>query len=339
MLSVRLSALASLYLLSSCATVPTASHGPISDRLQRQLEKNAVTKGDLIEQLKTGQMHVDLRPGRENVTIPFRLENATPTVKVAVNGSTGVPMQLDTGAARSMIGASTAVANHVTLLRAEDASVELRGVIGAEQGRVGILTPLQIGSWQLSGYPCVVRTHDNVIHSGFGSQTFSSDIIGFDLAQRYASYLTLDFRGGKATYGFSGTFTAPRGLRVAKSAMHIRQGVPFITLKSGGKSWEALVDTGSFNGIELSTKVAAQLGLANKGETVKDLYLMSVGGSVSAAEVGLKTVTLPDLTAFGDTYRQVQASVSPGVPRVGSLFLRDYRVTFDFRRALIWLEW
>jgi hypothetical protein len=29
----------------------------------------------------------------------------------------------------------------------------------------------------------------------------------------------------------------------------------------------------------------------------------------------------------------------PGPARIGSFFLQNYRVTFDFRRQLVWLEW
>jgi hypothetical protein len=29
----------------------------------------------------------------------------------------------------------------------------------------------------------------------------------------------------------------------------------------------------------------------------------------------------------------------PGAPRIGSYFLQNYRVTFDLRRQLVWLEW
>jgi hypothetical protein len=327
-----------LSLLPCCVITPKASHGPVSERLTKRLEKNAISKDKLMEQLKTGEMKVVLRPAAQNVTVPFRLINDTPVLKVGINGHADVPVQLDSGAARTMIGAATAVESEVTMLRAEDASVELKGVIGDEKGRVGILTPLQVGSWALSGYPCVVRTHDNVVRSGFGRRRFSSNLLGFDLAVRYASFLTIDYRAGKATYGFGEGFPTPQGARVAKAAFVLRGGVPFITLKSGRHSWEALVDTGSFNGIELSSKVAAKLGLTGQGEAVKGLYLMSVGGSVSSLEVGLRAVRLPELAIFGSNYKEVQATISPGIPRVGSFFLKEYRVTFDFRRGLIWLE-
>lgn len=328
-----------LFSLAGCVLTPRASHGPISSRLLNGLKKNEISKETLFDQLKTGQMRVDLGPAAENITVPFTLANATPVLKIGINGRSGVPVQLDTGAARSMIGAATAVANRVTMLKEDDASVELHGVIGAENARIGILTPLQVGSWRLWGYPCVVRTHDNVLRHGFAKRTFSSDLLGFDLAVRSASFLTLDYRAGKATYGFRAPYPMPRGDRVAKTEMLLHDGVPFIQLRSGGKSWEALVDTGSFNGIEISSKVAGRLRLTGKGEAVQGLYLMSVGGSVASSDVGLRMVTLPDLQFFGDTYRQVNATISPGIPRVGSLFLKEYRVTFDFRRRLIWLEW
>ena len=337
--SVRFLALGLPLLLPSCAFKPHASHGPISDKLQRQLEKNAISRETLASRLRTGDLKFSQGPAAENqVTVPFRLIDDTPVLDVAVNGRRHVPVQLDTGAARSMLGASDAVASQVAMLRAEDAIVWLRGVIGDEKGRLGILQSLKIGSWELYGYTCVVRTHDNVLRRGFGSKTFSSNLLGFDIAAQHASFLTLDYRAGKMTYGFRTPFPTPTGPRVARTPFKIRQGVPFVTLRAGRNAWEALVDTGSFNGIELSSQVADQLGLKGKGQAVKGLYLMSVGGSADSADIGLRMVTLPEFRGFGGYFKDMRAAISPGVARVGSFFLKDYRVTFDFHRRLIWLE-
>lgn len=247
-------------------------------------------------------------------------------------------MQLDTGAGRSMIGANSAVDLGVTMLPAEEASVNLKGVIGSEKARVGILKSLNIGGWRLDGYPCIVRVHQNILRGGFVRRKLPSDLLGFDLALRHASFLTIDYPAGVAVYGFGSAYTPPRGNKVRRTPLKIRQGVPFVTLTSGGYSWDALVDSGSFNGIEISQEVAKRLGLEGKGVVAENLYLMAVGGTSSATDLGMEMVRLGKMAGFGATFSDVHATISPGLPRVGTAFLRYYRVTFDFRRKVVWLE-
>ncbi|HYF34137.1 MAG TPA: retroviral-like aspartic protease family protein [Prosthecobacter sp.] len=322
----------------ACSMTPVASHGPVSERLLRRLDADAITRAMVLERVQSGQMRVSLAaPEERAVTLPFSLNDGTPHVQVGVNGRP-VTMVLDTGAVKTLIQASVAAERKVTMLTEREATVSMRGVIGIEKARVGILEPLQIGPWQLYAYPCIVRTHENTVRGLFGDMNWSSNLLGFDVAAKLATYLTLDYRTRQATYGFHQMFPRPQGKRVASAPLKMSGGAPFITLKSGGHSWDALVDTGSFNGIEISQQLAERLRVG-QGEAVRGLYLMSVGGSTTSAAAGLRTVTLPAIAMFGETFPQAQVDVSPGPPRVGSFFFKDYRVTFDFKRRLVWLEW
>jgi predicted aspartyl protease len=314
--------------LAGCTQV--AGHRPVSAKIQARMEAMVLTREDFLAQVQS-------RRGTptEPVTIPFQLKAGVPVIKVAINGGKEVPMMLDTGASRTMIHATTAVDQKVGILRATVATVEMQGVVGREKGRIGLLNSLRVGGWTLTGYPCLVRTFQN--HTA--NTDFPKCLMGFDVALEHCSYLTLDYRNGNTTFGFGGPFRSPVGKRTAYSPFSIRHGVPFITLQAGGKSWEAIVDTGSFNGVEINEDTAKKLGVQDQGVAVKDLYLMAVGGTVSSGQVKMRTVRLPSLKFFGDIYREVAVDIAPGPPRVGSHFLKDYRVTFDLRRKRLWLEW
>lgn len=317
----------------SCSQL--ADHGPISAKTQIQMEAMALTKDEFIQQMK----RTNSRP-TQSVTLPFSMKAGVPVLNAAINGHGFSPIMLDTGASRTMINASTAVAKKVHVLRAVDATVELQGVVGREQGRIGLLNPLVLGEWSLNGYPCLVRTFENrVAYTQGGPRAFPESLLGFDVALNACSFLTLDYRSKNVTFGFGKSFESQAGKRTAHAPFKVKQGVPMIHLQSGKVGWDAIVDTGSFNGIEISEEVAGHLGVKDKGRRVEGLYLMSVGGTVSSRQANLRTVKLPDLALIGDSYKDAEVDISPGPPRVGSYFLKDYRVTFDFRRKQFWLEW
>jgi hypothetical protein len=115
--------------------------------------------------------------------------------------------------------------------------------------------------------------------------------------------------------------------------------VPFIDLKAKGVKWSCIIDTGSFNGIEIDEAIAKKLGVQDQGKIVEGLILVAVGGMVSSDKARLRTVTLPEITLLGESHKQAEVDISPGIPRVGSFYLKDYRVTFDFRQKRVWLEW
>lgn len=298
------------------------------------MESQVVTKEQFLKRLKRPSP-----PPSRTVSLPLRMAAGVPVVKALINGHGAETMMFDTGASRSMIHAGTAVEKKIPVLRAEDATVELQGVVGKEQSRLGLLDPLILGTWALNGYPCLVRTYENRLHGMRGASSFPESLLGFDVASRNCSYLTVDYRAKQITFGFQQAFAPRAPSRSGSSTFKIEHGVPFITMQSGKEKWEAIVDTGSFNGIEISEEVAKRLGVQNDGEAVHGLYLMAVGGTVSSTQANMRMVKLKDISFLGDTYRDAEVDIAPGPPRVGSFFLKDYRVTFDFQRKKLWLEW
>jgi len=301
----------------------------------RQLDSRAITKSEFIERLKSPALLAALKPAQPTVTLPFKMIAGVPCIEATVGQGKTIQMMIDTGAARVMMHAGTAAKHGFPIVRADQAQVTMVGIVGNEQGRLGIAAPLQLGSWEMVGYPCFIRTQENRI---LGAQ-LPENILGFDLPSHSCSYLTLDYRKRLVTFGFSGLFTPQADKKSSYAPFVIIGDVPFIIAESKGQRWKSLVDTGSFNGIEIDETVARKLAVQDKGKPVVGLYLAAVGGTVSSAAAKLRTVTLPNIDLLGGNYAKPEIDISPGIPRVGSFFLKDYCVTFDFRRKRICLQW
>jgi len=105
-----------------------------------------------------------------------------------------------------------------------------------------------------------------------------------------------------------------------------------------------MIDMGSGHlhplNLALGEAAAAQkLGVQDQGRPVEGLFLAGVGGTISSEKAKLRTLTFDEISLAGGSYPKAEVDVSPGLPRIGSFFLKDYRVTFDFRRKRLWLEW
>jgi len=330
--AVRLCLAILLLLVTGCSQAP--SHAPVSARVLKKLEKRSISKADFIQRLSTVDAGVRSGLPGQAVTLPFEFRSNTPVIKARGADGRPVAMLLDTGAARTVLSSRTAVELAVPTIRPDEAKATLLGVVGQEEGRVGMISPLHLGGWNVPAYPCFVRTYET---SG-GGVLYPDNILGFDLVSRYCTYLTLDYPGREATFGFGRSFLAKKGPGVQSAAFRLKDGVASVDLACKGVKWPCILDTGSFNGIEISEGVAKKLGVQDQGEVVQGLMLVAVGGAVTSDHVRLRTVKLPELALLGGRYQEVEVDISPGLPRVGSFFLKDYRVTFDFRRMRVWLE-
>jgi hypothetical protein len=321
-----------LLLAAGCSQPP--SHAPVSTRVLRRLEKRSISKADFIQRLST--VDAGLRAGlpAQPVTLPFEFRSNTPVIKARGVDGRPVAMLLDTGAARTVLSSRSAVDLGVPTIRPDEAKATLLGVVGQEEGRVGMISPLQMGGWLVPAYPCFVRTYET---SG-GGVLYPDNILGFDLVSRYCTYLTLDYPGREATFGFGRSFLAKTGAGVQSAPFRLKDDVASIELACKGVKWPCILDSGSFNGVEISERIAEKLGVQDQGDIVQGLMLVAVGGAVTSDHVRLRTVKLPELALLGGRYQEVEVDISPGLPRVGSFFLKDYKVTFDFRRMRVWLE-
>ncbi len=327
--------LLALVCMLSSACAPVAPHGLVDAGTLRKMDAKAITRAEFQKLLQSPALLSSLKPSQSRITLPFRMVSGTPCIQAGIGPGKTMEMMIDTGAARMMIHARTMVQHQFPVVRSDQAQVTMIGVAGNEQGRLGLVAPLHLGAWQMQGYPCFVRTQESRLH---GAQ-LPTNILGFDLPARVCSYLTFDYREKTVTFAFREVFTPTAGMKSSSAPLRITQGVPFIQANAKGVSWQCLVDTGSFNGIEIDEALAKKLGVQDQGTPVKGLYLAAVGGTLSSETAKLRTVKLNEISLIGGMYSKAEVDISPGLPRVGSFFLKDYRVTFDFRRKRLWLGW
>lgn len=320
-------------LVTGCGHAPR--HGPVSAGMMRKLQSDTISKEEFLHRLSGMDHSIRSALPASSVTVPFILQSGTPVIEVTGPANEPMSMLLDSGAARLVLGAQSAVKAAIPTIDARQVRSTMLGVVGEEKGLVGIVSPLRIGTWSLPAYPCFVRTFESL---GEGV-AYPANILGIDLPTRYCSYLTIDYRTKQATFGFRQPFRPNSLMKRSSAPFRIQHGVPFINLQAKGVKWTCIIDTGSFNGIEIDEAIAKKLGVQDQGKIVEGLILVAVGGTVSSDKARLRTVKLPDITLLGGTYKQAEVDISPGIPRVGSFFLKDYRVTFDFRAKRLWLEW
>lgn len=321
-------------LLAGCGV----SHGPISGGTLARLNALAVTPEQGARIMDGRKIATRSYPPPSGVVrIPMRMDDAgLPRVKVSLNGRRHEDLVLDTGATMTVLDAALAVRNR--LATAPTVRPEMTGVMGNESGMGAVIETMQLGPWRLDNLPCVVRLQRSSGGLDFLSSDFAISVLGFHLAQKYCSHLTLDYPRRAVEFGFGG-FRGPTSRHHAKASFRLKAGVPMARVSVGKMSWEAIVDTGSCFGVEIDQTLAQRLGYGTGGQAISgNFFLIGVGGTSTPEKAGVRVITVPRMTVLGSTFTKAQIDVMPGAPRIGSYFLQNYRVTFDLRRQLVWLE-
>lgn len=314
------------------------THGPVSGGTVAQLNAQAVTPKRAEAMLSGKRLSTRSTPPGDVLHMPMILDRAgLPHIATRINSHTN-ELLFDSGATITVLDADFAVRHRIATL--PDVQPQMMGVMGKESGMGGIIESLQIGAWSVTNLPCVVRLQRSSSGMGFLGEDLSISLLGFHLAQKHCRYVTLDYPRRSFEFGFTSDFRGPKSPRHVKSSFKLQYGVPMATVRVGKVSWEAIVDTGSCFGVEIDQKLAQKLGHASDGRHITGDYLMiGVGGAVKPQDAGVRVINVPELSMIGSTFKNPQLDVMPGPARIGSFFLKDYRVTFDFQRKTIWLEW
>lgn len=274
-------------------------------------------------------------PAGDVVQVPMRMKNGLPFIQVGVGAAGSKSLLFDTGATMSVLGAKEALDGGAYFVDSRDVKqIMARGVFGTEAFLPALVPKWSVGDWSVGTMPVLVPA-ERAVHSP-GS---SLKIMGFYAPKVQCSYVTVNYLTEEVIFGFRQAYRPSGYSRVRSSPMSVDSGVPMSRLSVGGVSWDAILDTGSFNGIEINEGVAQAMGRARDGTGVSGLRLGGVGGMKSAEEVGLRYIQVASLNACGMVHRNAQVDIAPGPPRVGSFFFQDYKVTFDIRNRKLWLEW
>jgi tetratricopeptide (TPR) repeat protein len=275
--------------------------------------------------------------GAAQTSVPFEIPNNRPIINVRVNGrKEPFRFVLDTGSGISVISDETAKRLG---MRPVARGGMARAIGGKFEIVYGFLDSMDIGEAHVGHIPVYIRQfyNDEVPVDGY---------IGLAVISKYLA--TVDY--GARTFSLKRQRSAEDNPVVSPAAIEI----PIRTTSSGflssevqvegiSKPFNFIIDTGASISV-VSTRVMEMEEMNN----FKHPARMRVYGAAGIAD-GVETLLLPrvmlgkqahekldvavlDLDPVNETTGFIQSGI------VGGNFLRNFRITFDFRRAVILLE-
>ncbi len=283
--------------------------------------------------------------GSSRVVVPFELVDNRPVIKVRVNNSKE-PLRfvLDTGSGMCVISEDTARRLGLRPV-ARGGDARAIGGLGRFEIVYGFMPYMEIGEGHIENVPVYVRR--------FYDENPVDGYIGLSLINQYQ--MTVDY--GARTF----TLVRPRSdneadtpAPAASSIVPAAFDVPIRNTSSGFLSGEVqlegvtkplnfIIDTGATISV-ISQKLMVSEELSRFAQNAK----MRVYGA-AGIEDNVKTLVLPRLLLGSYTRDKLDAAVLDLEPInettgfvqsgiIGGNFLRHFRVTFDFRRAVVHFE-
>lgn len=347
-------------LAAGCATDPYAqleTHTPMLSPAQvAELQKSAKTPEELGIQMQVteraaGFAGVNTIDARENVTLPL-VEIPTekpresgglyraPVIVASVNGNAAVRLLLDSGSNRNLFGYTLARSLGIPLI-AGLKPITGYGIGGAVDNYLGIVPEMRIGSIALQKLVTMIGPDEQVLNfiRGFWSNT-QVMILGVN-ALRGLSYLTIDNLHGNVILGAREAYLPDDTLKFMTTAPLRWVGdLPATDISIDSReAVTCILDTGGDYGMILPRLRAIELGYWKPGKGPLTIP-GGVGGvslattyEIKQAKVGGATlVRIPGRTGL------IGPEVGGGNMFLGNVILRRYRVTFDFKNRVVWLE-
>ena len=276
--------------------------------------------------------------GASQTSVRFEMPNSRPILSVRVNGrKEPLRFVLDTGSGISVISVETAKSLGIKPVARGGMA---RAVGGKFEIVYGFLQSLELGDARIENVPVYIRRfyNDEIPVDGY---------IGLAVITKYLT--TVD-------YG-SRSFTLQRhrpDKDATSPAPPSNIEIPIRTTSSGflsgevlmegiGKPFNFIIDTGASISV-VSEKLMELEELRN----FKHPARMRVYGAAGIAD-GVQTLVLPRVLLGAHSRERVDVAVLDLAPVnettgfvqsgiIGGNFLRHFRITFDFRRSVIWLE-
>lgn|GEM_PF-461521 len=323
-----------------CAETFSVKTEAVPEELLKQLQARAIPASELNQADKGGALlRMYSVPPPEGVTkVPMYYERGITYIKASLNGHKPKKYMLDTGAVSCVFDAEQAVEYGMRTL--PQVRPTMGGVLGKVPGMGALVSTLQIGSWRLENVPCIIRMQRTTVGAAFQREHIGISLLGVRMLAKSCRYVTLDYLKEEFEFGFTRSFPGQVRKHMHKASLSMKYGVPTTPLKYGKTSWEAIVDSGAFAGVQLDRRIAEVLGYKNGGWDVGGNYLMTgVGGAQTPKEANVRVLEFKALGLFGSYYPFAQVDVMPGPSRLGNYLMEDYRVTLDFEHNVLWVEW
>jgi predicted aspartyl protease len=323
-----------------CAGTGCMVHSqPISSRSEQILRDRQVRREKIGLRLLDGGSRYELRMfearlPEEPVEIPLERGIAgLPAATVVLNHRKTVKMVVDTGAQLSVVDAKSAIDAKADVFAPEDGMLRVSGVGGEERAWLARFDCARLGPMELKSFVSVLRRETSSVHfGGLPVGSINVNLVGAPVLAAF-SFVTFDFPRSRFVFSGGTTFVPSRGaLRVP---LTIRDSLPYVSLRIGRHTIQAMVDTGARDQLFLNDELVRKWGMDSLAKAGGTFKAAGLGGMVRGREFRLPVVHIGGVAIQNVT---VDASKGPWDARVGSELLERWRATFDFRRGALWLE-
>ncbi len=312
---------------------------PISRSSERELRGNEVSAKQLGFRVLPGGGSYAMEVFKASlphapVELPMvRGVSRLPAVTVKLNDRQSLPMIVDTGAQLSVVEASRAIAANAEVFAPKEGTLRVTGVGGEEKAWLARFERARFGPIELNGLVTVLRRQTSELQfGGVSVSRIEVNLIGAPVLTAF-SFVTFDYPAGRIVFAGGAPFAPSQGAR--RVPLTLRSSLPYVTLRVGGHTIQALVDTGARDQLFLNDKVVREWGLESAASAGRNFKAAGLGGMITG-----KQFTVPLIHLGGVSVRDVlvDTSTGPWPARIGSELLERWRATFDFRAGALWLE-
>lgn len=261
-----------------------------------------------------------------------------PVVLATVNGHGGVRVMLDSGSNQALCGYELARSVELVPIAGLN-EVGSHGIGGFVDNLPAVAASVRIGGVELRKLVTMINpdVHALRVQQFWGSTPVM--LLGVNRL-RSLSYLTVDSLRGKVVFGVGESYRPSSRGFVTSVPLSWQNDLPCVPVKVDNKEPSVcVVDTGGDYGLLLSRAQATKFGYWQPGEG-KVNPSTGVAGAGLAATYNVGRVVLGGATLVTVPARTIVIGPEPvgGQMLVGNQVLRQYRITFDFKNQLFWLE-
>lgn len=330
--------------LSGCSSTDPTQPRPLPSSVLNDLASQSAPPEQLGFHLdRTGRMLVGPRAGylttREAVPVSFSLDRGWPAISAKLNGTFEATLVVDTGAFATSLAGRTAASARVRTISTNNVPPQLvRGVGGTERTVMGIMDRLSIGGLDVTNLPVNVRLEETPRAGSFGGGPRIENLLGLSPVLAGLSYLTIDYPQKTVTFGPGKDFPGPAAGPGIREPLRVpfelsRDGLRIDLGFSNSRRAPFIVDTGYSGEILMSGSTTQIAGAAEAIQKGRQGAIRGIGGELM--QIGF---TLDWIELGGRRFGYVKAATGAEHDLIGSGWLRQFRVTFDFKNRVMWLE-
>lgn len=335
-LLLKLTAASLMLLAMGCAYVSA----PVSSNTERRLLEKKLTDKEFggVTTDNGRSMRFAVFEGNlpaAPVTVPM-LESYRdlPGVAVKLNGRHTVNMLADTGAQLCILDAASVLAGRGRAYVPGKINVSVTGIGGNEDAWLARFDHADIGGIELHSFTSLVRRQKTVVRFGpLPMRTMPINLLGCPVFLAF-DHVTFDYPRKRFEFSGHTRFKPSPGAR--RIPMAVRGQLIYVPLRIGGRTVQAMVDTGAKDQIFLNTRTTRMFGLQGKAETGGRYRAIGLGGETAGRQFVLPLAFVGDVPVRNTVVDTAESEAWQA--RIGTELLSRWRVTFDFRAKAMWLE-